>query len=53
VAKFVEGGFNFPKIIFAKLMWADFVAELWSQLNGHQIRVGVFSKVSIMIYVAV
>jgi hypothetical protein len=53
VAEFVEEGSNFPKIIFTELMWADFVAEFWSHLNGHQIRVGVFSKVSIIIYVAV
>jgi hypothetical protein len=30
-----------------ELMWAEF----WSQINGHQIRAGVFSKVSIIIYV--
>jgi hypothetical protein len=51
VAEFVEGGSNFPRIIFAELMWADSVAEFWSQINGHQIRAGVFSKVSIIIYV--
>ncbi len=51
MAEFVEGGSNFPGIIFAELMWADSVAEFWSQLNGHQIRAEVFSKVSIIIYV--
>jgi hypothetical protein len=30
VAEFVEGGSNFPRIIFAELMWADFAAEFWS-----------------------
>jgi hypothetical protein len=53
VAEFVEGGFNFPIIIFVELMWADSMVEFWSQLNGHQIRARVFSKVSIIIYVAV
>jgi hypothetical protein len=51
VAEFVEGGSNFPRIIFAELMWADSVSDFWSQINGHQIRAGVFSKVSIVIYV--
>jgi hypothetical protein len=27
MAEFVEGGSNFPIIIFAELMWADSVAE--------------------------
>jgi len=30
VAEFVEGGSNFPGIIFAELMWADSVAEFWN-----------------------
>ncbi len=52
MVEFVEGVSNFPRIIFAELMWADSMAKFWSLLNGHQIRAGVFSKVSIIICVA-
>jgi hypothetical protein len=31
----VEGGSNFPRIIFAELMWVECVAKFWSHLNGH------------------
>ncbi len=30
MVEFVERGFNFPRIIFAELMWADYVVEFWS-----------------------
>jgi hypothetical protein len=31
-----RGVLIFPEIIFAELMWVAYVAEFWSQLNGHQ-----------------